>query len=89
MKKDQIYSYLPYILLLLANFIYIYANGLKPIGHYPKLFVYNVILFIVIGIVIMIKINLLLHSWFIKEEGDVKQKTKAAIQKVSSLVDFG
>lgn len=36
----------------------------------------------------MIKVNLLLHSWFVKEEGDVKQKTKVAIQKAINLKNF-
>jgi len=63
--KPTLY-YLPYILLLLANLVYLYANGFKPIGTYPELFVYNLVFFIVIGIVIIIKLNLLLHSWFVK-----------------------
>jgi hypothetical protein len=63
--KSTVY-YLPYILLLLANLVYLYANGFEPIGTYPELFVYNLVFFIVIGIVIIIKLNLLLHSWFVK-----------------------
>lgn len=73
--------YTPYVFLLFANFIYIYANGLEPLGSDPKLFLYNLLFFLLIGTVIIIKLNLLLHSWFIKEEGDVKQKTKVAIKK--------
>jgi hypothetical protein len=79
MNIKKLITYLPYGLLLLANFIYIYANGLKPLGSYPELYLYNFLLFFVVGIVIMIKANLLLHSWFVKEEGDVKGKTKKGI----------
>ena len=82
--------YLPYVFLLLANFIYIYANGLQPLtlSSNPELFLYNMIFFILVGTVIIIKLNLLLHSWFIKEEGDVKQKTKVAIKKGKELFNF-
>ena len=65
MDKQKVLSYLPYVLLIIANFVYLLANGLKPIGAHPKLIMYNIIFFIVVGIVIMIKVNLLLHSWFI------------------------
>lgn len=37
----------------------------------------------------MIKVNLLLHSWFIKEEGEVKNKTKTAVNKISEMIEFG
>jgi hypothetical protein len=79
MNIKKLITYLPYGLLLLANVIYIYANGLKSLGSYPELYLYNFLLFFVVGIVIMIKANLLLHSWFVKEEGDVKGKTKKGI----------
>ncbi len=72
MKWKYLITYIPYVFLLLANVVYIYANGLKPIGSYPELFLYNLLFFILVGAVIIIKLNLLLHSWFIKEEGDVK-----------------
>lgn len=89
MNKEKIISKLPYVLLIIANFIYIYANGLKPIGAYPKLVMYNFLFFLIVGIVIVIKVNLLFHSWFIKEDGEVKKKTKMIIQKTSEMVEFG
>ena len=84
MNKEKIISKLPYVLLIIANFIYIYANGLKPIGAYPKLIMYNVLFFVIVGIVIVIKVNLLLHSWFIKEEGDVKKIRMANLCVIGS-----
>lgn len=88
MNLKPLLYYAPYVFLLLANFIYIYANGLQPLGTYPELFIYNLIFFLLIGTVISIKLNLLLHSWFIKGEGDVRQKTKVAIKKTIDFVSF-
>jgi len=88
MSKQKLITYLPHILIILANVVYMYANGFKPLSSHPKLILYNILFFLIIGAIIMIKVNLLLHSWFVKEEGDVKQKTKVAIQKAINMKDF-
>lgn len=67
MNKQKVLFSLPYILLILANFIYIYANGMKPIGEDPELILYNILLFLLVGGVVMLHINYLLYQWFVKE----------------------
>lgn len=65
MIYTKILKFLPYVLLLMANVMYWLANGYKPIFYYPELFLYNVLLLFIVGLVIFIKLNLLLYSWFV------------------------
>lgn len=65
MNWKPILFYMPYVLLVLANFLYIYANGFGPIGSHPELILYNIMFFLMIGVIVIIKVNLLLHSWFV------------------------
>lgn len=58
--------HIPYILLIIANFIYLYAYGFKPIVYHPRLILYNFILFLIVGIVVFFKVSYHLYYWFRK-----------------------
>jgi hypothetical protein len=66
---EKLLKYIPAILLLLANCLYIYANGSKPLWYYPKLWIYNMLLMAIIGIFVFFKFSYLMHKWFAKGEG--------------------
>jgi len=68
--------YLPSILLIGGNLIYLYAHGFEPLRYHPRLFLYNFLIFLIIGIIIFFKVSYHMHKWFVLNEGDTKQKAK-------------
>ena len=69
-----------YLVLIIANFIYLYAYGFKPIYYHPQLILYNLLFFLMLSIAIFFKISYHLYRWFIKNDGDVKTNTKEKIK---------
>lgn len=73
--------HIPYLLLILANFLYLYVHGFKPLQYHPKLVLYNVLFFLLVGLVIFFKASYHLHRWFVKGEGDMREKTKIKLNE--------
>ena len=73
-------KHLPYLLLIVANAIYLAIHGLKPIHYHPKLILYNFLFFLLVGLVLFFKLSYHLYQWFVKDEGDMRQKAKAKLQ---------
>jgi hypothetical protein len=47
---------------------------------------YNVLFFLLVGIVIFFKASYHLHQWFVKGEGDMREKTKIKLSEAFRLV---
>lgn len=82
---DKISQHLPYLLLLLANLGYLYVHGFGPLKTHPKLFLYNFLIFLLLGVVLFFKASYLLHKWFVLGEGDTRQKVKAKLKELLQL----
>lgn len=78
----SVVQHIPYLLLIAANLIYLYIHGFKPIRYHPKLIVYNFLFFLLVAIVIFFKASYHLHRWFVKGEGDMREKAKVKLQEV-------
>jgi hypothetical protein len=81
-------DHIPYILLITANLIYLCVHGFKPLRYHPKLFLYNFLLFLLVGVVIFFKASYHLYRWFKKGDGDVRQKTKIKIQELLKFAEM-
>lgn len=57
---------LPYILLIVANFMYLFLYGFKPLQYHPKLVMYNFLIFLLIGVILFFKVSYHLYQWFVK-----------------------
>lgn len=79
-------KHLPYLLLIAVNLVYLWVYGFKPIRYQSKLALYNFLIFLLIGIVIFFKASYLLHNWFVKGEGDVREKVKIKLQEILRIV---
>jgi hypothetical protein len=73
-------KHIPYLLLIAANAIYLAIHGLKPIQYHPKLILYNFLFFLLVGLVLFFKLSYHLYQWFVKDEGDMRQKAKAKLK---------
>lgn len=79
---------LPYILLIIANFTYLYFYGFKPLQYHPKLILYNFLIFLLIGVILFFKVSYHLYQWFVKGEEDTRQKTKEKIAEGLRVVEM-
>ena len=73
-------KHIPYLLLIAVNAIYLAIHGLKPIQYRPKLILYNFLFFLLVGLVVFFKLSYHLYQWFVKDEGDMRQKAKAKLK---------
>ena len=61
----EIKKHIPYLLLIAVNLIYLYVHGISPLEYSPKLFLYNFIIFLFIGVVVFFKVSYHLYQWFV------------------------
>ena len=78
--------HIPYLLLILANLVYLCIHGFKPLQYHPKLILYNILFFLLVGLVIFFKVSYHLYEWFVKGEGDVREKTKMKLNEALRMV---
>lgn len=79
---EKLKTYLPALLLLGANLLYLAIYGFAPLKYHPKLVLYNFLLFLIVGIVIFFKVSYHLYRGFKLREGDMHSKTKQQIKEI-------
>lgn len=86
----------PYVAIALANIIYFLFSGQGRKTKWYKVFLFNFGIMALVGIFIVIKLNLMLHQWFVIEQekdekgnltkkGIVKQKIQELLKKAYLL----
>jgi hypothetical protein len=81
-------QHIPYLLLIAANLVYLCIHGFKPIQYHPKLILYNFLFFVLVATVVFFKVSYHLYRWFVKDEGDVREKTKIKLQELLRVVEI-
>lgn len=58
---------IPYIVILVANLLYIYTYSYDPEKHKVQIFLFNFGIMALAGIFIVIRVNMLLHKWIVQQ----------------------
>ena len=82
----------PYVVILAANVLYIYAYNYDPETHQVQIFLFNFAIMLLVGIFAIIRVNMLLHQWLVVEkekDASGKPTTKGIMkQKIKEFLNL-